>query len=107
MRPVAAEAPDGVDGRLGLNFGRFDSKYFGRWEIDLVREQRNGRNRKIHGSTYLGAGRLAVIKVGDWEIETPHRGPHSCTSSASTLYCCVLCNYSYNTNVHFEEMLFD
>ena len=66
------------DGRLGLNFGRFgriDPKYFGRWEIDLVREQRNGRNRKIHGSTYLGAGRLAVIKVGDWEIETPHRGP--------------------------------
>ena len=67
------------DGRLGLNFGRFgriDPKYFGRWKIDLVREQRSGRNRKIHGSTYLGAGRLAVIKVGDWEIETPHRGPH-------------------------------
>ena len=65
------------DGRLGLYFGRFgriDPKYFGRWEIDLVREQRNGRNRKIHGSTYLGAGRLAVIKVGDWEIETPPIG---------------------------------
>ena len=65
------------DGRLGLNFGRFgriDPKYFGRWEIDLVREQRNGRNWKIHGSTYLGAGRLAVIKVGDWEIETPPSG---------------------------------
>ena len=31
---------------------------------------------EICGSTYLGAGRLAVIKVGDWEIETPHRGPH-------------------------------
>ncbi len=66
------------DGRLGLNFGRFgriDPKYFGRWEIDLVKEQINGRNRKIHWSTYSGAGRLAVIKVGDREIETPHRGP--------------------------------
>ena len=59
------------DGRLGLNFGRIgriDPKYFGRWEIDLVREQRNGRNQKIHGSTYLGAGRLAVIKVGDGRL---------------------------------------
>ena len=73
------EAPMGYlgDGRLGLNsgrFGRIDPKYFGRWEIDLVREQRNGRNRKIHGSSYFGAGRLAVIKVGDWEIETPIGG---------------------------------
>ena len=62
------------DGRLGLNFGRngrFDSEFFGKWEIDSVKEQRNGRNGKIRGSTYLGAGRLAVIKVGDWEIETP------------------------------------
>jgi hypothetical protein len=68
------------DGRLGLNFGRigrFYSKYFGIWEIDLVREQQNGRNGKIHGSTYLGAGRLAEIKMGDCEIETPHRGPHN------------------------------
>ena len=24
------------DGRLGLNFGRFDPKYFGRWENDLL-----------------------------------------------------------------------
>ena len=31
--------------------------------------QKNARNGKIHGSTYLGAGRLAVMKVGDWEIE--------------------------------------
>ena len=65
------------DGRLGLNFGRFgriDPKYFGRWEIDLVREQRNGRNRKIHGSTYLGAGRLAVIKVGDGRLRPPIGG---------------------------------
>ena len=65
------------DGRLGLNsgrFGRIDPKYFGRWEIDLIREQRNGRNRKIHGSTYLGAGRLAVIKVGDERLSPPsHR----------------------------------
>ena len=65
------------DGRLELHFGkigRFDFKYFGRWEIDLVGEQQNGRNGKIHESTYVGAGRLAVIKVGDWEIETPIRG---------------------------------
>ena len=72
------------DVRLGLNFGRigrFDSKYFGRWEIDLVREQQNGRNGKIHGSTYLGAGRLAVIKVGDWEIDTPPSG--------ASVRCCL------------------
>ena len=67
------------DGRLGLNFGRIDPRFFGRWEIDLVREHQNGRHGKIHGSAYLGAGGLALIKVGDWEIETPHRGPHTCT----------------------------
>jgi hypothetical protein len=50
---------------LTLNFGRIDPKYFGRWEIDLAMEQKIGRNRKIHGNTYLGAGRLAVIKIGD------------------------------------------
>ena len=38
------------DGRLGLSFKRIDPEYFGRWEIDLVREQKNGRNGKIHRS---------------------------------------------------------
>ena len=83
------------DGRLGLNFGRFgktDPKYFGRWEIDLVREQRNGRNRKIHGTTYLGAGRLAVIKVRNWEIETPHRpSGASMMDSGSQVYLISPC----------------
>ena len=65
------------DGRLGLNFGRngrFDSEFFGKWEIDSVKEQRNGRNGKIRGSTYLGAGRLAVIKVGDGRLSPPPIG---------------------------------
>ena len=54
------------DGGLGLNFGRIwriDLKYFGRSVIDLLREQENGRNREIHRSTYLGAGRLASLSI--------------------------------------------
>ena len=70
------------DGRLGLNFGRngrFDSEFFGKWEIDSVKEQRNGRNGKIRGSTYLGAGKLAVIKVGDGRLSPPPiMGPRNC-----------------------------
>ena len=65
------------DGRLGLNFGRngrFDSEFFGKWEIDSVKEQRNGGNGKIRGSTYLGAGKLAVIKVGDGRLSPPPSG---------------------------------
>ena len=51
---------------LGLNFGRIwiiDLKYFGRSVIDLLREQENGRNREIHRSTYLGAGRLTSLSI--------------------------------------------
>ena len=62
------------DGRLGFNFGRIgriDQKYFGRWEIDFGQGAKNERNGKIHGSTYLGAGRLAVIKVGDGRLRPP------------------------------------
>jgi hypothetical protein len=40
----------------------------------LVRKQKNVRNRKIHGSTYLGAGRLVVIKVGDGRLRPPIGG---------------------------------
>ena len=83
------------DGRLGLNFGRngrFDSEFFWKWEIDSVREQRNGRNGKIRGSTYLEAVRLAVIKVGDGRLSPPpHRGPHKCSKWT--------CNFKLLTNL--------
>ena len=35
---------------------------------------KNGRNGKIHGSTYLGAGKLVVIKVGDGRLRPPIGG---------------------------------
>ena len=42
--------------------------------IDFGQGETNGRNGKIHGSTYLGAGRLVVIKVGDGILRPPIGG---------------------------------
>ena len=42
--------------------------------VHHVREQKNGRNSKLRD----GAGRFGEIKVGDWDIRTPHRGPQKC-----------------------------
>ena len=41
------------------------------WEQKKSGSNKNGRNSKLR----LGAGRSGEIKVGDWEIQTPHRGP--------------------------------
>ena len=62
-------------GRLGVKGvgdGRIGQK---KWEIgskEISGSNKNGRNSKLR----LGAGRSGEIKVGDWEIQTPHRGPH-------------------------------
>ena len=49
-------------------FGELNQNNLGVGRLNLVKEQKNGRNGKIHGSTYLGAGSLDVIKVGDGRL---------------------------------------
>ena len=65
-------------GDLDIYFGRWEHSADGRfWEMGAPSEK-NGR-----------LGDLAK-KMGDWEIQTPHRGPQLCAHKAFFIFPLVL-----------------